>query len=612
MKIITAFFWILFVAGAQAIDIPALHEAAPLDGEWKQQQGDDLRWAEPAFDDSAWPAIRMPRAAAPGPLGFTWFRIHVRIVQLPPQPLYLMIGPLFPAYEVFANGRSVGSFGGPLGGRAGQILAEPARFALPPPNNADEIVIAIRTYDANLIDGPQRASVEASRSWIGTRQTVDGVWARWQLDRTRRSLPVLALVVALGLSALFFLSIPLMRRGSWEYLWLSLWIALVTSRRLVLMIPETIGWTSRLWRGYFNGLTDNLSELITIFFWASLFRQRPSWVAWSLLVLETVAEWAGSARYKPVVMLSMAGIYLDFSWRRYRRRNASDESMWPLHVGFLLYWAPTVVYNLIHLGGEPDTPTVADIAVRSSTLAFVFAMAMILNQRSARTESAQQRLQQEIKAAAEIQSLLLPAASLSNAAVAIQTVSLPASDVGGDFYQALPFPDGSSVAIIGDVSGKGLRAAMIVSVAIGAIRRTGSSSPSAILRDLNEALVGRAAGGFTTCCCVRCEPGGRVTIANAGHPAPYLEGREMPVDCGLPLGISEEAEYQETVFQVESFEQIVLVSDGVIEAANSNGELLGFDRTRDISTKSAQEIADAARAWGQNDDITVVTVRRQR
>jgi len=82
------------------------------------------------------------------------------------------------------------------------------------------------------------------------------------------------------------------------------------------------------------------------------------------------------------------------------------------------------------------------------------------------------------------------------------------------------------------------------------------------------------------------------------------------VSPGLPLGVSKQAEYCETQCVLPPGEQLTIVSDGVLEAADENGELFGFDRTREISGKSAHQIAEAARAWGQNDDITVVTVRR--
>ena len=151
---------------------------------------------------------------------------------------------------------------------------------------------------------------------------------------------------------------------------------------------------------------------------------------------------------------------------------------------------------------------------------------------------------------------------------------------------------------------------MLVSVAIGALRREESSSPGLILKGLNDALAGRGGAGFVTCCCVRYAPGGTVTIASAGHPAPYCGGREIEVAAGLPVGIVVGLTWEETSITLTVGDQLTLVSDGVVEAENAKRELFGFDRTRDISGKPAQQIASAAKAWGQNDDITVVTVRR--
>ncbi len=113
--------------------------------------------------------------------------------------------------------------------------------------------------------------------------------------------------------------------------------------------------------------------------------------------------------------------------------------------------------------------------------------------------------------------------------------------------------------------------------------------------------------GFSTCRAALIQPNGDAIIANAGHPSPHCDGREVETEPCLPLGIAAGALYPESVAQGERF---TFVSDGVVEAANAKGELFGFERTLDISSKSAQEIAEAAKAWGQTDDITIVTVRR--
>jgi serine phosphatase RsbU (regulator of sigma subunit) len=103
---------------------------------------------------------------------------------------------------------------------------------------------------------------------------------------------------------------------------------------------------------------------------------------------------------------------------------------------------------------------------------------------------------------------------------------------------------------------------------------------------------------------------GRVVVANAGHPSPYRNGAEVAVDAGLPLGIAKDVTYAETEFTLEAGETLTFISDGVLEARSARGELFGFDRTCGISRESAEKIAATAQQFGQEDDITVLTVER--
>jgi serine phosphatase RsbU (regulator of sigma subunit) len=214
-----------------------------------------------------------------------------------------------------------------------------------------------------------------------------------------------------------------------------------------------------------------------------------------------------------------------------------------------------------------------------------------------------QRLSSELEAARAVQQLLLPRSMRRE----VEAIYLPASEVGGDFYFTESV-DGGLFVVVGDVSGKGLKAAMIVSVLLGALRARRSNRPAEALAELNRvAAASLAGGGFVTAIAARIEDG-QVTIANAGNPAPYAAGVELEVECGLPLGIALDSEYAEREFARP--EQLTFVSDGVVEASNAAGDLFGFERTRELSDRPATEIAETARAWGQNDDITVVTIRR--
>lgn len=162
--------------------------------------------------------------------------------------------------------------------------------------------------------------------------------------------------------------------------------------------------------------------------------------------------------------------------------------------------------------------------------------------------------------------------------------------------------------VVGDVSGKGLPAAMTVSAMIGALRTMAASGPAEILRRLNDSLLGTLRSGFVTCLCARIESSGTVTVANAGHPAPYRSGQEIALQPGLPLGIVPEPDYAETTIDLAPGEKLTFLSDGVVEARSTSGELFGFERARAVSGQAADEIASTAQRFGQEDDITVLTV----
>jgi len=214
----------------------------------------------------------------------------------------------------------------------------------------------------------------------------------------------------------------------------------------------------------------------------------------------------------------------------------------------------------------------------------------------------------ELQAASSVQQLLLQSASNSTPGFEVDTVYLPASEVGGDFFFVQPAPDGSLTAIVGDVSGKGLTAAMRVAMILGVLRRDTSCDPAEILSSLNNALVAKGQLGFATACCIRVSLSGEFTFANAGHIAPYLSGCELETIPALPLGLVADQTYELVRGTLARGERMVLLSDGVPEARAQSGDLFGFDRLPELTKKAAPEIAEAARCFGQEDDITVLTL----
>jgi serine phosphatase RsbU (regulator of sigma subunit) len=220
----------------------------------------------------------------------------------------------------------------------------------------------------------------------------------------------------------------------------------------------------------------------------------------------------------------------------------------------------------------------------------------------------EQRLAGEFEAARTVQSLLIPAASPATPGFKVESVYLPAAEVGGDFFQVLPGTDGSLLAIVGDVSGKGLKAAMTVSSIVGALRDNKVRQPTQVLAHLNRVLCGQVSG-FVTCCATLIAKDGAMTVANAGHLPPYWNGEELSLPAALPLGLVAEAQYETTALHLMPGDLLTLLSDGVVEAQSPTGELFGFDRTAAISTQPAEAIAHAAQQFGQEDDITVLTLR---
>jgi hypothetical protein len=221
----------------------------------------------------------------------------------------------------------------------------------------------------------------------------------------------------------------------------------------------------------------------------------------------------------------------------------------------------------------------------------------------------------ELEAARGIQSLMVPAAPLSTPGFAVDSVYLPASQVGGDFFQIIPDDrDGSVLIVVGDVTGHGLQAGMLVALIVGTIRNeiAHTFDPLTVLNALNRTLCGRG-HDHATCLAMRIAADGEVTLANAGHLPPYLNGKEMAMEGALPLGVMEGAEFSVMHFQLQPGDRLTLVTDGIAEAMNEKKELFGFARTSALmrDEKSAVEIAAVAQAFGQEDDITVVRVVRE-
>ena len=229
----------------------------------------------------------------------------------------------------------------------------------------------------------------------------------------------------------------------------------------------------------------------------------------------------------------------------------------------------------------------------------------------AQTEKA--TLEGEMAAAREVQRAMVPEDPPAIPGYHLESVYRPAAEVGGDFFRVIALKSGRSLIVIGDVSGKGLRAAMIVSMIVGMLRTLVgfTEEPAEILAELNRRLCGETQGGFATCLVVRIDDG-LLTLANAGHLPPYLDGSEIALEGSLPLGLAESASYDQTRLEMRAGDRLVLLTDGIPEARNEQGILLGFPKIESLlrGGASARTIAETAQHFGQNDDLTVISIAR--
>jgi hypothetical protein len=279
-------------------------------------------------------------------------------------------------------------------------------------------------------------------------------------------------------------------------------------------------------------------------------------------------------------------------------------TMEPVFAAGMADWGGRAYKSPLTLPAGPIPIHFASIADFTGILVIV----LIIFVRFLRIHRSQERVTSELAAARSVQELMIPQEKLETPGFEVDSIYSPANEVGGDFFHVQSTGDGGLLVVIGDVTGKGMKAAMNVSMLMGALRRTPERSPAKILESLNRVLTGSES--FTTCQAAWFGANGELVIANAGHLPPYLNSQEIALPGGLPLGVLPEVSYEEVRLYLHPGDRILLLSDGVVEARRPSGELFGFERVHNLSNQSAFYVAEAAKNFGQEDDITVLTVRR--
>ena len=634
--------------------------SAALDGPWQFHLGDNPAWASPDLDDATghngWAQITADKPwGAQGYrsyVGYAWYRKHLSITSAAgvSPDWSLLIPQIDDVYAIYWNGNLVATHGRFPPGPSWR-WSEPAQtFNVGPMSRG---VLAIRVYmyplgsyqnglQGGLYAPPllgsasaiARESAENEYLWLRQHQfafAVDSLEALvlllsflfWWRDRSQRVLlwtalfcfAQLALAITFGLRNPFSFRFaqgvdePLQAFQDVCLWFLLLWLLELRGNERIMRWTRALLWVDVLFQ-VADGATCFLD-------WSRHGVTVPAQTADAIFTtIYTIAElW-------PVVLVILAV------------RNRLDRPRWIVaafaFISELVVIVPimlaqgsrfthwtigqTLELPIFTAGGVGFTaPTLASTGL---LLAIIYAVFSYSREAMAR----RQIIEQELKSAQELQQVLIPDELPSLAGFAITSAYRPAQEVGGDFFQIIPLGEpgtnqpASALIVLGDVSGKGLRAAMTVSLIVGTLRTLAetTSHPAEILSGLNRRLCGRLHGGFATCVAVKLDANGSCTLANAGHPSPFLNGEEVAAPGALPLGVAPGTPYEETTIRLRPGDYFALYTDGLLEARNSAGELFGFDRLRDLisSRPDAAQSIDAAVRFGQQDDITVLTLTR--
>lgn len=595
----------------------------------RYHHGDNPAWSSPFCDDSSWPTAENGSLPAPAYQsdGFFWVRTRIAVPDAVAAPLAIDVrttDSFSHVQELWVNGRLIGQYGDfppharPLVHPQRLIFDIPAGIVRP----GSVAVIALRTWDTPddwseslALRHPAPLSVAFS---IGSAPLLHALAAQAQDAAWLRFWPQCTLAVVFVLLGLAVLALGIWTRDR-TLLLCALWlVALPTFLVFYPLRPLFVGTGARFMYTAFLLLNAVGMCIVVEFIWTVQgFRDRffrsASHLCWIGL---TICGIFALNRMQPGTLVSAAMLAQNWFLFAFNVITSGADLVAlagrgknrPVAAASFLI---SVSYYL-GIAGHPIE--FAWLGIDFFTLSFYVCtlfIAILLMRQTWTAWRKAENLRIEFAAARELQQQLVPATLPAIAGWRIQTAYQPAAEVGGDFYHLIHHP-GATVLFIGDVSGKGLRAAMTGVLTIGAASALAADgpSPALLLARLNREMVRlQKDGGFVTCLCARIAPDGVLTLANAGHLAPYRNGQEVPLDYGLPLGITLENTYTESTLALAPGDCLTFLSDGVVEAQSTTGELFGFERTRAICMQSAEEIARAAQSHGQQDDITVLTLQ---
>jgi len=582
---------------------------------------------------------------------FVWFRLHIKLapghgpisllIELPvSQNTSVNLGTagLAANVDVFANGKLIQP-AGPHGDDPEHYQPITRVYHLNLDSSETSLTLALRIIYIPTGIGSYTSFFANRTLRLGDPEELGRALQLWSLHTLLERLPRLVYSVLLIVLALFLFALYFTQKGHPEYLWLALH-ELVQAPIGFVDLAGSSALLDQLWYAAVLMQLVLISAYLYFEFLIAFLALRRRWYIvlgrYTAPVLFLVGPGllmvGRSTRH---IDQQIIGIFLvvigvgTFLWimgwfififltlivATARRNFEAGLLLIPLVLGLVGMVEPILTAGMTDWVGSayhsPLTFETGPVPIHFASIADfvgIFVIVLIIFVRFLRINAGLQRREQELAAARSVQELMIPHEKLETPGFEVDSVYNPAAEVGGDFFHVQPTSDGGLLVIIGDVAGKGLQAAMNVSMLMGALRRTTERSPVKILESLNRVLVG--SDSFTTCQAAWFGADGELVIASAGHLPPYINSQEIHLPGGLPLGVLPEVTYDEIRLYLHPGDRILLLSDGVVEARHNSGELFGFDRVHNLSNQTAFYIADAAKTFGQEDDITVVTVRR--
>jgi len=634
---LTAWLALPLTAPCQTFDLEASRlPIARVDSAWRFNLGDDPAWSRPDFNDSGWKVLKptedWTEQGFPEKTELAWFRFHLR-APAHTQSLLLELPTISKSYQLFADGQLVGQVGALPPACPYNVIGAGRVFTLPVNSDGGpkDLAIALRIWQNPTTAGTRR-SVVKGEVYAGSPATVLEHFVATKSadllsDGSTYTIDLVKLIVGVSAAILFWLT------RERFYLWYAICLILDTCFFLSDLLAARQAWSFNLYT-YASILIDLFASAFFVLFIVDALYPRKWKPAIAPVVLLVIAETAIvlvlAARMPKMLAditycMCQAASSLFLMWYLVRSWRSGSYYARILFLPLALYSLSTVSNNAgdilldfnFRFGRKLipadyvlfDYPFSFDLE-QVGTLLILFGFLAVLVYRFAHTSREKQRLTSALQAARDIQQRLVPVDIPSFGGLHVEIAYRAAEEVGGDFCQILPRPDGSIFVAIGDVSGKGLQAAMLGAVVVGALRSIADEqvAPAAALERLNQVLLRSESRAIITCLSMVLTTGGEIVLANAGHLAPYLNGAELLVEANLPLGILAGITYSQSTLELPAVSRITLLSDGVVEARSSTGELFGFDRTSRVSRLSAAEIAAKAHQFGQQDDITVITL----